>query len=296
MSAGRADSIRARLLNRAKERGEDYNLLLTRYALERWLYRLSVSKQPTRFILKGAMLFALWYDIPHRPTRDADFLGVGPADADSLKASLQAVCAIACDDGMEFRADSIVVTEIRKEANYDGLRVALTGLLGTAKCSVQMDVGFGDAVTPAPQPAEYPVLLPELPAPRLPVYPRETAIAEKLEAIISLGMRNSRMKDYFDLYLLLTGSGLDGALLAEAIANTCHRRGTALPTELPLGLDDVFGKDTAKLAQWKGFINKNRLAAPALPEVVTAIRLALEAPLQGARTHLMRAASWHRAH
>lgn len=287
MSTARADSIRARLLNRARERGEDYNLLLTRYALERWLYRLSVSEQSLQFVLKGAMLFALWYDIPHRPTRDADFLGVGPADAESLRTALQAVCAIECDDGMTFLPDSVAVTEIRKEANYDGLRVTLMGLLGTARCSVQMDVGFGDAVTPKPEQATYPVLLPELPAPQLPVYPRATVIAEKLEAIVSLGMRNSRMKDYFDLYVLLTDDTVDLSLLAQAIANTCQRRGTQLPAERPLGLDDAFALDTSKQAQWTGFVRKNKLSPPPLPTVVSAIQAALELPIQEARA-LMR--------
>jgi len=286
MSTARADSIRTRLLNRARERGEDYNLLLTRYALERWLYRLSLSQHSLQFILKGAMLFALWYDIPHRPTRDADFLGVGPADAESLRTALQAVCGIECDDGMNFQPDSVVVTEIRKEANYDGLRVTLMGLLGTARCPVQMDVGFGDAVTPKPEQAAYPVLLPELPGPQLAVYPRTTVIAEKLEAIVSLGMRNSRMKDYFDLYVLLTDDTVDLSLLAQAIANTCQRRDTALPAELPLGLDDAFALDLSKQAQWNGFARKNKLSPPSLPTVISVIRTALERPMQEARASL----------
>lgn len=184
---------------------------------------------------------------------------------------------------MVFLPDSLTVTEIRKEANYDGLRVTLTGLLGSARCAVQMDVGFGDAVTPAPEQASYPVLLAGQPAPQLQVYPRTTVIAEKLEAIITLGMRNSRMKDYFDLHLLLRDHDLDWSLLGQAIANTCQRRGTALPAQRPLGLDDAFALDGSKQAQWNGFARKNKLALPPLSLVVAGIRQALEQPLQQAR-------------
>lgn len=199
MTDPRADSVRARLLNRAQQHGEDFNLLLTRYALERWLYRLSVSDQQAGFVLKGALLFALWFDEPHRPTRDADFLGFGEADAGLLRARLQSVCRIACDDGMRFDAESVRVMPIREQANYDGLRAELLGWLSTARCNVQLDVGFGDAVTPAAQQMDYPTLLADVPTPHLRVYPRETVLAEKLEAMIVLGMRNSRMKDYFDM-------------------------------------------------------------------------------------------------
>lgn len=283
MSDARADSIRARLLTRAKERGEDFNLLLTRYALERWLYRLSVSDEQAGFILKGALLFAMWFDTPHRPTRDADFLGFGEADPALMRARLQAVCRIDCDDGMRFDAESVQVAVIREQASYDGLRATLLGWLGTARCNVQLDVGFGDAVTPAAQSMDYPVLLADVPAPRLRVYPRETVLAEKLEAIIVLGMRNSRMKDYFDMWVLLRDGGLDIALLAQAIRATCTRRATALPAEWPTGLEDEFAVDPSKVAQWQAFLRKNGLDAPALTEVVRELRTALAIPLDAAR-------------
>ncbi len=209
MSDPRADSVRARLLQRARQHGEDFNLLLTRYALERWLYRLSVSDERAGFVLKGALLFSLWFDEPHRPTRDADFLGFGAADAELLRGRLQAICRVACDDGMRFDADSVTVAPIREQARYDGLRADLLGWLGTARCNVQLDVGFGDAVTPAAQEMDYPTLLADVPAPHLRVYPRETVLAEKLEAMIVLGMRNSRMKDYFDVWVLLRQGGFD---------------------------------------------------------------------------------------
>ncbi|MHB1274046.1 MAG: nucleotidyl transferase AbiEii/AbiGii toxin family protein [Rhodanobacter sp.] len=283
MSDPRADSVRARLLQRARQQGEDFNLLLTRYALERWLYRLSVSDQRAGFVLKGALLFSLWFDEPHRPTRDADFLGFGAADAELLRERLQAICREACDDGMRFDADSVQVAPIREQARYDGLRADLLGWLGTARCNVQLDVGFGDAVTPAAQEMDYPTLLADTPAPRLHVYPRETVLAEKLEAMIVLGMRNSRMKDYFDVWVLLRQGGFDPAVLAQAIHATCTRRETVLPEGWPTGLDDEFAADAAKLAQWQAFLRKNQLEAPALADVLAALRAALAQPLDMAR-------------
>ena len=283
MSDPRADSVRARLLRRARQQGEDFNLLLTRYALERWLYRLSISDERAGFVLKGALLFSLWFDEPHRPTRDADFLGFGPADAELLRARLQAVCRVMCDDGIRFDADSVQVAPIREQARYDGLRADLLGWLGTARCNVQLDVGFGDAVIPAVQELAYPTLLADTPAPHLRVYPRETVLAEKLEAMIALGIRNSRMKDYFDVWVLLREGGFDPAVLAQAIHATCTRRETTLPAGCPTGLDDEFAADAAKLAQWQAFVRKNRLDAPALADVVTELRAALTQPLDMAR-------------
>lgn len=283
MSDPRADSVRARLLQRARQHGEDFNLLLTRYALERWLYRLSVSDQRAGFVLKGALLFSLWFDEPHRPTRDADFLGFGAADADLLRERLQAICQVACDDGMRFDADSVRVAPIREQAHYDGLRADLLGWLGTARCNVQLDVGFGDAVTPAAQEMDYPTLLVDTPAPHLRVYPRETVLAEKLEAMMVLGMRNSRLKDYFDVWVLLRQGGFDPFVLAQAIHATCTRRETALPAGWPTGLADEFATDAAKLAQWQTFLRKNQLEAPALAELIGELRAALAQPLDMAR-------------
>lgn len=283
MSDPRADSVRARLLHRARQHGEDFNLLLTRYALERWLYRLSVSDQRAGFVLKGALLFSLWFDEPHRPTRDADFLGFGAADAELLRERLRAICRVACDDGMRFDADSVTVAPIRELARYDGLRADLLGWLGTARCNVQLDVGFGDAVTPAARGMDYPTLLADVPTPHLRVYPRETVLAEKLEAMIVLGMRNSRMKDYFDVWLLLRQGGFDPAVLAQAIHATCKRRETVLPAGWPTGLGDEFAADTAKQAQWQAFLRKNQLDAPTLAELIAELRAALAQPLDMAR-------------
>lgn len=194
-------SIRDRLLNKARAENLDYNLLLTRYALERLLYRLSVSKQRDQFLLKGALLFDLWFDVPHRPTHDADFLGFGSADIPHLEEVFRDICRLESEDGIVFQPDSVKAAEIRKEAHYAGVRVTLLGFLDKARCPVQIDIGFGDAVVPGPDEVRYPVILAEMPEPQLRVYPRYTVVAEKLEALTSLGMLNSRMKDFFDLWV-----------------------------------------------------------------------------------------------
>ncbi|MCP9465109.1 MAG: nucleotidyl transferase AbiEii/AbiGii toxin family protein [Nitrospira sp.] len=280
----RAASIRARLLAKAKARGEDFNLVLTRFATERWLYRLSVSGHARDFLLKGAMLFDLWFDQPHRPTRDADFLGVGPADAGTLAIAVAEICAVEADDGLRYDAASIRVAEIRENASYSGLRVALVGLLGTAHCPMQIDVGFGDAVTPGPEEATFPTLLEDLPAPRLRVYPRETVIAEKLEAAVTLDMANSRMKDLFDLRMLAREGKTRPADVAKAIRATFQRRGTAIPAETPTVLTDAFARDPVKLRQWRLFLARNQLDGVTLEETIAEVRAFLDEPLRLART------------
>lgn len=283
MNVGLVASIHARLLNLAKARGDDFNMVLTRYAIERFLYRLSIGPAREAFWLKGALLFDLWFDVPHRPTRDADSLGFGPADTEALASTIREICGVAVDDGMEFDPASITIEEIREEANYGGLRVRLVSRLGKARCTVQLDVGYGDAVTPGPEEAIYPTLLDDQPAPRLRVYPRAAVAAEKLEAIVSLGMANSRMKDYFDLRALAHEGVLDAYLLGDAIAATFQRRGTVVPEEAPLGLSDEFARDAAKRAQWKAFLGKNRLDAPTLDEVIEEVRRFVAEPLKLAR-------------
>lgn len=283
MNAPLIASIHARLLNRAKARGEDFNLVLTRYAIERFLYRLSQRPAREAFWLKGAMLFDLWFDVAHRPTRDVDFLGFGPMEAELVERAIRDICAVPCDDGMAYDPDALRIEEIREDARYGGLRARLPGRLGNARCMVQLDIGYGDAVTPGPDDVDYPVLLEELPAPRLRAYPRASVFAEKLEAIVSLGMANSRMKDYFDLRALAREGALDEAQLAEAIAATFARRQTRVPENMPLGLSDEFASDVAKRTQWRAFLHRNRLQAPALDEVVSEVRQFVEGALAGAR-------------
>ena len=261
-------SLRARLLNKARTDGLDFQLLLTRYGLERLLYRLSISPERDNFLLKGALLFDLWYDVPLRPTRDIDLLGFGLAEIPYLVAAFEGICAIEVDDGIAFDAMSIRADEIRKEANYAGIRLALTGTVGGARCPVQIDVGNGDAITPAPEAARYPVMFDDMPAPTLRVYPRYTVVAEKLEAIISLGMANSRMKDYFDLWVILRDAQLDQEILVQALEATLNRRGTKKPSGVPIGLSVQFSSDRQKNIQWAAFVKRNQLKAVSLEQTV----------------------------
>lgn len=271
MSANRAASIRARLKRRADAAQADFNLVLTKFGLERLLYRLSISPHAPQFLLKGALAFALWFDHPHRPTRDADLLGFGPDDGDRLRLVFMEVSSIQVDDGLQFDAASVRVVEIREDARHGGLRVTLNATLDKARIKLQVDVGFGDAVTPTAVEHTYPVLLTDLPAPNLRVYPRETVCAEKLEAIVKLGIANSRMKDYFDLLALARENALDHIQLPLAIARTFERRGTARPEKLPVGLAPAFARDPQKQAQWAAFLKRNQLQAPSLSEVVQEI-------------------------
>lgn len=265
-------SVRARLLNKARAEKLDFNLLLTRYALERILYRLSVSQQREQFLLKGALLFDLWFDVPHRPTHDADFLGFGSAEIPHIEELFRDICRIEVEDGMAFQPESVKAAEIRKEANYAGVRVMLIGMLDSARCPVQIDIGFGDAVVPGPEEVHYPVILGEMTAPHLRVYPRYTVVAEKLEALTSLGMLNSRMKDFFDLWILAKHCDFDGSILSRAVAATFERRQTAIPNGVPIGLADEFIQDAQKDKQWQAFLRKNALDKTPLATVIGNLR------------------------
>ena len=267
-----AASVRARLLNKARAGRLDFNLLLTRYALERILYRLSISEEHGLFLLKGALLFDLWFDVPHRPTRDADLLGFGSAEIPRIESLFREISQIESEDGIVFQAGSVKAAEIRKEANYAGIRVTMLGILDGAHCPVQIDIGFGDAVTPGPDNVEYPIVLEGMPSPQLRAYPRYTVVAEKLEAMVKLGILNSRMKDYFDLWVLSRHSDFDGAVLAQAIRATFERRGTAIPPNLPFALTDEFALHEQKIRQWTGFQRKNALEPMTLAAVIEALR------------------------
>ena len=280
-----AASVRARLLNIAKAEQTDFNAVLVRYALERFLYRLGQSAHADHFVLKGAMLFNLWYAMPHRPTRDVDLLGFGASDLESIAQTFREIVSVAAADGMVFDPASVEVDEIRKNAGYAGARVLVSAELARARCKVQVDIGFGDAVTPGPMDATYPVLLADFAPPQLRTYPVYTVMAEKLHAMVLLGMTNSRLKDYLDVWILLERETLDPKVLATAIAATFKRRSTAVPNTMPIGLSDEFANDASRQALWAAFLRKNDLAAAPLGEVVTALR----DKLQPALAHAARA-------
>jgi len=266
-----AASVRARLLNLARERGQNFELILTRFCLERLLYRISISASADQFLLKGAMLFDLWYDIPHRPTRDVDLLGFGSSELPDIEAIFRGVCNIETPDGVTFQANSVNAVDTRNEANYPGVRITLLASIDGALSHLQIDIGFGDTVTPGPENITYPVLLNDFEAPNLRAYPHYTVVAEKFEALAKLGIANSRMKDYFDLWVMAHRSEFDGDLLRQGIRATFDRRQSTLPATSPIGLTDSFSHDTQKNTQWQAFMRKNKLEQIPLEEVVSFI-------------------------
>jgi predicted nucleotidyltransferase component of viral defense system len=223
-------SVRARLLNLAKERNQPNDLLLTRYALERLLYRLSTTKHRERFVLKGAMLMTTWFEDPFRPTRDLDLLGFGDPDPQAMLALFREVLAVEADDGVVFDVEGLSVDLIREELEYGGLRIKTDASIAGARVRIVVDVGFGDAIEPGATELPLPVLL-DLPAPRLRAYPRETVVAEKFQAMVALGRANSRMKDFYDIWLLSRTYEFEGDALARAIAATFTRRKTPIDSQ-----------------------------------------------------------------
>ena len=270
-----AASVKQRLLNRARERKEDFNLLLTKYGLERILYRIGQSKYKDSFVLKGALLFELWTEQRYRPTRDADFLSMGDNSPERYQQIFEEICDLKVeDDGVRFDRDTVKVEKIKEDQDYEGLRVTFTGFMEAARLPVQIDIGFGDAVTPGPIEADFPTLL-QSPAPRLLSYPRETVIAEKFEAMVKLGMANTRMKDFHDLKTLSELFHFEGEPLVTAIQHTFERRKTALPVaEPPTALTAEFFADATKMSQWNAFVAKNKfyIQPSSLESVMTSIR------------------------
>jgi predicted nucleotidyltransferase component of viral defense system len=257
-----AASIRQRLLNYAQAQGEDFNLVLTRYAIERFLYRLEQSEVAERFILKGAMLFILWSNEPHRTTKDLDLLCRGDNSIAELEQVFRELCVLEVQaDGLDFTAATVKGELIKADREYPGVRIRLRAfIMGTpTQINLQIDVGFGDVVTPSPQLMRLPVLLADLPAPELYSYNKETAIAEKFEAMVTLGMGNTRMKDFYDLWYLAEHFTFEGELLSRAIVATFNRRRTKLPTDVPLALTAEFATDEVKQKQWRAFIRKGKL-------------------------------------
>ena len=280
-----AASVQARLLRLARERREDYQLVLTRYANERLLYRLSRSAHASRFVLKGAALFVLWTGSPHRSTRDIDLLGTGDPSNERVAADFDEILAQEVDDdGVRFDRASLRVASIRDDQRYGGVRVVVPAHIGSAKIRLQIDVGFGDAITPDPTEVDFPTLL-DFPAPRLRAYPRETVAAEKLDAMVQLGLANSRMKDFYDLYVLSQSFDFDGVTLVKAIRATFARRETALPSSRPIALTNEFVEDRTKRTQWSAFVRKSGATElGGLAEVVDSVRVFVEEPLLAAAT------------
>lgn len=277
-------SVRQRLINISKQRGEDPNLVFIRYAIERFLYRLSRSKQSGKFILKGAMLWVVWVGKPHRPTKDLDLLGFGDASADTLRVIFDEICKVAVEpDGLMFNPDTIQITEIREDLEYPGQRIKLESRLGNARINIQIDIGFGDSIVPAPIEIDYPTLL-DMPSPHIKAYPVETVVAEKIETIVSKGVLNSRMKDFYDLRVLAQEIEFDGSNLSNAIKATFDRRGTRIPNDQPTAFTEEFYANPDKQVQWQAFLRTSKLenAKLKLHEVIIDIERFLMPPLSGA--------------
>ena len=249
-------SVRQRLLNFAEENGHDFQDVLRRYGAERFLYRLSQSEFSQQLILKGAALFLVWTGAYYRPTRDIDLLKLGPPDIKQIEGMMRSICRIQCgEDGVIFPENSVRVWQIKEDDEYGGIRATFEGKLGRIRIPMQVDIGTGDAVTPPCKVEEYPAILGANPL-RVVAYPRETVVAEKFEAMVELAMKNSRMKDFYDLWALASDFEFDGIVLCKATKATFLRRKTPLPETEPTALTPDFFKDQLKTAQWKAFLGK----------------------------------------
>lgn len=253
-----AASIRARLLDHAKQHGDDYQRVLTRYAIERLLYRLSQTEAAEHYVLKGAMLFVTWPEHVFRPTGDLDLLGQGDPDPAVIAALFARICEIkAVDDGINFDPASLKVEAVRESNKYQGVQLSLRGELAKAIIPVQVDIGFGDHVYPPPKRQSFPSLLPNLPAAEILMYPPETVVAEKFEAMIRFGEANGRIKDFHDMWVTTRTFPFDLPSLLEAVSGTLRRRETAFPTEMPIGLTEAFAKVAEERGLWSGFLRRN---------------------------------------
>ena len=303
-----AASVRDRLLKLARSRNEDFQLTLTRYSLERFLYRLSKSRYRDEFVLKGALLFELWTEQRYRPTRDVDFLAHGDNNPERMANIFREICVVdvvhhddddqqrgdvvvvvnEIDDGCRFDPASVTAQTIKESDDYEGVRITLAGYLGKVRLTIQADIGFGDAVTPAPYETQYPSLL-GMPRPTLLAYPLVTSIAEKFETMVKLGIANSRMKDIHDIRTLLRDFNFAGTELQEAVRRTFQRRKTPLPTDVPFVFTEDFMKNESKLSQWKAFATRNRSfvgdesLASALAAIRTFLMPAVNAIVEGDR-------------
>ena len=270
-----AASVKARLLNASRQGGIDFNNILRRYANERFLYRLGVSPFAEKFVLKGSNLFLIWQNgRPYRQTIDSDLLCLGRAERGWLKGAFGSICQIQpmTDDGMSYDAESIHAEDIRMDDKYGGTAIALNGFLGKARIPLQFDVGVGDAITPSPEHVAYPSLL-DYDCPSLQAYPMVTAVAEKAEAMVSLGMANSRMKDFADILTLAKEFDFSFSALHLALQRTFERRGIPWPETVPVCFRHEFFASPQKQIQWRAFRRHNRLAT--LPELFSEVAQAV---------------------
>lgn len=263
-------SVRARLLNLSQQRNEPFELLLTQYALERLLCRLGISKYKDKFVLKGAMLLRHWLDDPHRPTRDLDLLGFGDSDPQLTLGFFKEICSIKADDGVNYDTESLTVDTVRDESGYSGLRLKCFATVDGARVRIVIDIGYGDATEPGLNEIELLPLL-DQPPPKLRAYPPETVIAEKFQAMVHLGLANTRLKDFYDIWVLARAYEFNDDRLPRAISATFARRKTAIPTDRPNALTSAFANDQTKIQQWTAFIQDVAIDPGPLPDVTEAL-------------------------
>jgi len=277
MAKSLSASVHQRLLNKARETSRPFNELLQHFAIERFLYRLSKGPHADRFILKGALMFLAWSESRFRPTMDIDFLGKIDNSLEVIVTVIKNACEMDVEaDGMSYNGATATAVRITEDAEYAGVRVRLQGTLGNARASIQVDIGFGDIIIPGPSKIAYPSLL-DFPAPELNGYTMESTIAEKFQAMVKLGVLNSRLKDFYDIWLLSRTFDFRGKILSEAVEKTFDNRNTQITAD-PTVFDTSFMEDERKKAQWLGFIKKARLtdAPERFEDVAAAVRVFLE--------------------
>jgi len=270
-------SVHQLLLNKAKESSRPFNELLQYFAIERFIYRLSKSPHADQFILKGALMFSAWCGPASRPTMDIDLLGKIDNRIGTITTVMKDACLTDVEpDGIFFDADTVEAVRITEDAEYECVRVRVHGSLGKARVSIQIDIGFGDVIVPNTSTVSYPAIL-DFPAPELKGYTMESTIAEKFQAMVKLGVLNSRMKDFYDIWFLSRTFDFKGELLGEAIEKTFEKRNTPVNLEAAL-FDPSFGIDKDNNVQWRGFIRKAKLvgAPETFDEIVAAVKLFLE--------------------
>lgn len=272
-----AASVHQRLLNKAKKSSRPFNELLQHFAIERFIYRLSKSPHVEKFILKGALMFSIWSGPASRPTMDIDLLGIIDNNLKSIISTMKNVCRMDVEpDGMSFHAETLIATRIMKDTEYEGVRIYIQGGLNNALVSLQVDIGFGDVIVPNPSKVIYPVLL-DFPAPELKGYTMESTIAEKFQSMVKLGILNSRMKDFYDIWMLSRMFDFRGEILTKAVKKTFENRNTLI-TVNPTVFNPSFKNDKNKKVQWQGFIKKANLSnSPSnFDDVVATIQVFLE--------------------
>jgi predicted nucleotidyltransferase component of viral defense system len=272
-----AASVHQRLLEKARESSRPFNEILQHFAIERFIYRLSRTPQADRFILKGALMFSVWGGQMSRPTMDIDLLGKIENSVEVIVAAIKEACEMEVEtDGLSFEPETVTASRITEDAEYEGMRVRVRGSLGRARLSLQIDIGFGDVIVPNPMKVAYPTLL-DFPAPELKGYSMESTIAEKFQAMVKLGILNSRMKDFYDVWLLSRVFDFTGETLSEAIEKTFKNRNTPISIS-PQVFDPLFRHDADKQVQWRAFIKKTKLtgAPEAFENVVATLRVFLE--------------------